>query len=73
MAFDNIETLVPFSFVWYVCVAARHKMNVWQGSCKVKCVWRKSPSATMEGCVAVQISMCGFWLSISGRLLEIGF
>jgi hypothetical protein len=50
---DNIETLVSFSFVWYVCVAIGHKMSVWQESCQMKCTQRKSHSATTKGCASL--------------------
>jgi hypothetical protein len=33
----GIEMFVSFSSIWDVCVATGHKMNVWQGNCKVKC------------------------------------
>jgi hypothetical protein len=39
-----------------VCVATRHRMIVWQGSCQMKCVQQKSHGATVEGCAALKIS-----------------
>jgi hypothetical protein len=53
VVFDNIEIFVLFSCVWYVCVAARRKMTVWQGSCQVKCAQWKSCGATTKGCAAM--------------------
>jgi hypothetical protein len=47
--FVSIEIFVSFAFVWNVCVVARRKMIVWQGSCQMKCTWRKSRNATVEG------------------------
>jgi hypothetical protein len=39
---------VSFSFVWCVCVAVRCKMTLWQGSCQVRRVQRKSRGTTVK-------------------------
>ncbi len=58
--FGSIKTLMSFSSVWYVCVVARHMMMVWQGSCQVRCVRRKSHIVTTKGFVAEKINSAGF-------------
>jgi hypothetical protein len=60
VVFDNIETFVSFSSIWYVCVVVGHRMTVWQGSYQVKYARRKFHGATMEGCATVQISSVVF-------------
>jgi len=53
VVFDSIEIFVSFSSVWYVCVATRCKMTMWQGNYQVKCTWRKSHNATTKGCATM--------------------
>ncbi len=72
VVFDNIETFVSFSSVWYVCVATGRMMTVWQGSYQVKCIWKFFGGATVEGCAAVWISSVVFGFQLErgcGRLV----
>jgi len=58
--FGNIETLVSFSSVWYVCVVVGCRMMVWQGNCQVRCVRQKSREVVAKGFVAEKINSAGF-------------
>jgi hypothetical protein len=49
VVFYGIEIFMSFSSIWDVCVVARRRMIVWQGSRQVKCVWRKSRGGATEG------------------------
>jgi hypothetical protein len=49
-----------------MCVAVGCMMTVRQGSYKVKCAWRKSRDATMEGCATMQISSVIFGFQSQG-------
>jgi hypothetical protein len=42
VVFYGIEIFVLFSSIWDVCVVARHKMTMWQGSYQMKCAQWKS-------------------------------
>jgi len=58
--FGSIETLVSFSSIWYVCVVARRKMMVWQGSYQVRCVRWKFRGTLAKGFAVEKISSVGF-------------
>jgi hypothetical protein len=49
VVFYGIEIFVLFYPMWDVCVVIGCIMTVWQGSCQVKCGWRKSRGGAMEG------------------------
>jgi hypothetical protein len=49
MVFYCIEIFVLVFFIWDVCVAAKRRMIVWQGSYQVKCTWQKSRYGAAEG------------------------
>jgi hypothetical protein len=49
MVFYGVEIFMLFSFIWDVCVAAGHRMTMWQGNYQVKCSQRKSHSGAKEG------------------------
>jgi len=70
---DSIETFVLFFFVWYVCVVARCRMTMWQGSCQVKCARWKSRGAMAEGFAAVQISSVVFGFQFQGGCRRLVF
>jgi hypothetical protein len=65
LVFGHIKTLVSFSLVWYVCVVAGHMVMVWQGSCKVRCVRRKSREASAEGFATEKISSACYCLTMT--------
>jgi len=68
--FSSIETLLSFSSVWYVCVVARRKMMVWQGSCQVSYTRQKSRRAMAKGFAAEKINSSGFcFVGTRGKLL----
>ncbi len=54
--FMALKYLCRFFSIKDVCVAIGCRMTVWQGSCQVKCVQRKSCGGMTEGWVIVQIS-----------------
>ncbi len=58
--FGSIENLVSFSSVWYVCVVAKRRMMVWQGSYQVRCTWRKSRGIMAKGFAAEKINSASF-------------
>jgi hypothetical protein len=58
--FGNIEALVLFSFVWYVCVIIGYRMMVWQGSYRVRCTWQRSHGVATKGFVVKKINSASF-------------
>ncbi len=49
MVFYGVEIFVSFFSIWDVCVVVGHIMNMWQGSCQVKCARQKSHGGAAEG------------------------